>query len=209
MKDEEQRCPSCGHEVLSWDVTCPGCDQVPWETAAGRRVVRGRRQRHFWLTAGPLMALVALGAVMVVIGNIHLRRSVQSAQDAGELERILERAAWLSVMLDDVTPGTPAYEELQHVTQQWLIEELPVLLTRIQDEGISGISRAAAVVSVGRLFGASSQFAQIAADYRQEAIDALGLLAEGSDETLRGAALRALAEMGVRGTAPWEARHWE
>lgn len=65
---DERRCPNCGHAVLGWEVTCPGCNQVPWDTPAGRRVLRGRR-RWFWaVEEGPVVAIVILAAVLTLIG---------------------------------------------------------------------------------------------------------------------------------------------
>lgn len=70
MKDEERYCPRCGRDVLSWDVACPGCGQVPWDTPEGRRVLRRRR---FWVGVsdhGPALfvgALVLLAMLMLLI----------------------------------------------------------------------------------------------------------------------------------------------
>jgi len=64
MRDEERACPSCGHETLSWDIPCPGCAQVPWETPAGRRALGRRRagqwveDHGFWLV---MLALLLFG----------------------------------------------------------------------------------------------------------------------------------------------------
>lgn len=40
---DERTCPACGHEVLGWEVPCAGCDQIPWDTPQGQRVIKRRR----------------------------------------------------------------------------------------------------------------------------------------------------------------------
>jgi len=68
MKDEERTCPKCGREVLGWEVPCPGCGQIPWETPEGQRVLRARR-RWFWLQEnGPLAALLIIAALIALLG---------------------------------------------------------------------------------------------------------------------------------------------
>jgi len=70
MDADERRCPSCGHDVISWEVTCPGCEQVPWDTPQGRRVLRGRRGWSALMENGPLAALLLLALVLAVLGAI-------------------------------------------------------------------------------------------------------------------------------------------
>ena len=65
---DERHCPNCGRGVISWHVACPGCDQVPWDTPAGRRVLRRRRQWSKLVEEGPVAAIVILALVLTIIG---------------------------------------------------------------------------------------------------------------------------------------------
>ena len=67
MKEEEKKCPNCGHDVLSWDVICPGCSQVPWDTNAGRRIVRWRRLRMSLVYSVPLIVILCALLLYVLL----------------------------------------------------------------------------------------------------------------------------------------------
>lgn len=60
---DESRCPECGHDVLSWDILCPGCKKVPGETDAARRVGARRQLLRSILGAIPVVGLAAAFAL--------------------------------------------------------------------------------------------------------------------------------------------------
>ena len=65
---DERRCPNCGHGVISWEVVCPGCDRVPWESPAGRRILRRRRWWFALLEESPVTILIILVARLTLFG---------------------------------------------------------------------------------------------------------------------------------------------
>ena len=197
MKDEERQCPNCGHDVLNWDVMCPGCDQVPWDSPAGRRIMQGRRQRHFWITGGPMVALLVLAGAAVIIGNIHFSRTTKWTQEASNLGQLIERASWLQGMLEDAQVGTTEYEDVEAAARQWLMDDLPEVITIIEDEAVSSRGRSTAAVSVGKLLGGSTRFAELAEGQRQPVVDALTPLLSDPDDAVRVAARLALEGLGV------------
>ncbi|MBI4353640.1 MAG: hypothetical protein HY595_00240, partial [Candidatus Omnitrophica bacterium] len=67
---DERHCPNCGHGVMNWSMVCPGCNQVPLDTPAGRKIIQGRRRQAmfqstgFWvgLFVAAVLALMLYGA---------------------------------------------------------------------------------------------------------------------------------------------------
>ena len=78
MDIDERHCPNCGHDILNWDVPCPGCSQVPWNTPAGHRVIRHRRFWSTWSIGLPIAAVLLLMAGLIVIGNLSLRQHLRN-----------------------------------------------------------------------------------------------------------------------------------
>jgi len=68
MKDEERTCPECGREVLGWEVPCPGCGQIPWETPAGQRVLWARRRWFSLQQSGPIAILLIVAVIIMLLG---------------------------------------------------------------------------------------------------------------------------------------------
>lgn len=60
MEIDERKCPHCGHGVLDWYTRCPGCNQIPWETAEGQKVRARRRLRRTLVDSLPFFGAVGL-----------------------------------------------------------------------------------------------------------------------------------------------------
>ncbi len=86
MDIDERHCPNCGHDVLSWEVACPGCDQVPWESPAGRRIVAQRRRWAFLETSWPIAALLSGLLILGVISSLAWMRILNEPKVAQQLQ---------------------------------------------------------------------------------------------------------------------------
>ena len=64
---DERHCPQCGHGVMNWSMTCPGCDRVPWDTPAGRKILRRRRLEATFLSTGGLVGLFLIGVLGLML----------------------------------------------------------------------------------------------------------------------------------------------
>lgn len=200
MDIDERRCPNCGRDILSWDVTCPGCDQTPWETPAARRVIRARRRWHALMTGGPIAALLLLVAVVIVVGNLHLSKTVAWSRRQGGLARAVAQAESLATMLRAAASGSSHHNALLASGRSWLERELPTLLSAAGDTKLPAPVRATVVQAVAGLFDDSHPLAPLVlADHRAQAIDALMPLLSEPDGGLRRAARAALAAMGAGG----------
>ena len=79
MEIDERYCPNCGHGVLDWHTVCPGCNQLPWDSPAGRRIIARRRRAQWWGENVLVVGIVALASVAVACGAIAVLRSPGSA----------------------------------------------------------------------------------------------------------------------------------
>lgn len=75
MDVDERSCPNCGHSVLNWDCVCPGCNQVPWNTPAGQKIIAQRRRRSWWLDHAFILVLLVLVGVATACGVVSAIRS--------------------------------------------------------------------------------------------------------------------------------------
>ena len=197
MEEDPRKCPHCGHGVLDWDTLCPGCDQIPWNTAAGMRIFRGRRRRHFWLTGGPIIALLVVAAGFVIVTNLGLMQRVDITQEQADLGRIFDEAVRLRHLLEHAEPGSLAHDEVRAATLGWLGEELPTVLVLVQDHEAYGPFRSDAIVTLGVLLGGPSRFSTLAAGHRPHVIQVFRTVAAEEDRMTRTAAVMALEAMGA------------
>jgi hypothetical protein len=88
MDIDERHCPTCGHGVLDWDLVCPGCHQVPWDTPAGRKIVRRRRLKETFLSTGGLVGLLvaAVLGLMLYGASSTFHVFFQSPRSAKQLQ---------------------------------------------------------------------------------------------------------------------------
>lgn len=198
MKDDERQCPNCGRDVLSWDTMCPGCEQVPWDTPAGRQVISRRRRGHFWRTSGPGLGLLVLVLGAIIIGNINLTRAMRYTQEASDLDRIVQRGLWLNAMLEENLSGSDTADGLRSVARQWLDDECPSLLAMVEDPQRSMHGRTAAAMSLGQIFQQGSPLTQLGPVHRRKAVEHLSaVFRDAPAQSLHVAAHRALRLIGV------------
>ena len=196
MDVDERHCPGCGHDVLNWDVACPGCDQVPWNSPAGRRIMRQRRRWHTVVTAGPVALFLALAVGVVVIVNLHSMKARQWTRREHELEEILDRASWLAGMLAREAPGTSAHEELLASGQQWVANGLPKLLAAAADASLPTQIRLDALRGILAL-SAESSFSPMLAEHRADLLTVLLPVASEQDRRLKHMAIVVLTAIGA------------
>ena len=192
MEIDERHCPNCGHDVLNWDVVCPGCDQVPWDSPAGKRIMQQRRRRHFLISGGPIAAFLVLVGVLLVIGNVHLGKASRWSGQIHDLQEVIGQGEWILGMLAQGELGTSEYEKLMAASRQWLAQGLPVLLGVVRDTRAPRAIRAAAAKSVLSLLQASHPLRNELRAYRKEVIDAFTPLLTERDETLKRVATAVL-----------------
>ena len=87
MEIDTRHCPNCGHDTLDWDVPCPGCEQVPWDTPIGHRVISRRRFWDRWSMGLPLVALLVLVVVVIVVGNVNLTSHLKQRREREQQTR--------------------------------------------------------------------------------------------------------------------------
>ncbi|MBI2093835.1 MAG: HEAT repeat domain-containing protein [Candidatus Omnitrophica bacterium] len=78
MEIDERHCPNCGHGIMDWDTVCPGCDQIPWQSPFGRKIIAQRRRWHWWMETGPFLAISILALGAATCGVISVMKSTGS-----------------------------------------------------------------------------------------------------------------------------------
>ncbi len=79
MRINTQECPNCGHAVLNWVFTCPGCDQIPEQTEAAHRLVRARERRAAltrWSGVGAVVAVFLVASLADHVRTVREDRAL-------------------------------------------------------------------------------------------------------------------------------------
>lgn len=197
MEIDERHCPTCGHDVLSWDITCPGCSQVPWDSPAGRRIFSARQRREFLVTKGPwlLGALVLLG--IIIVANLHLTRFVDMSRQPQELQQSLEDALELEQELVRLAHDASAYAQVASDAQGWIARTLPQWFAIAEDAQQPARVRAQALMNVGHLYGEFEHLKALAEGQQIHVVRALkSLLAHEQNEELRSVVALTLGQVG-------------
>jgi hypothetical protein len=198
MDIDERHCPNCGHDILNWDIACPGCDQVPWDSPTGWRVIKARRRRQFWSEQGPILGFLVLVGALVVIGNIHRVRLATMAWASREIERMVEEANGLERELASASPDSGRYEAVVASARRWLEEVIPRLLEVATDRRQAPHARAAAVMGIGSVFGELEQVGPLAALHREPVVRQLTPLLSGTDpDALKAMVAMTLGQVGT------------
>lgn len=176
---------------------CPGCAQVPWNTPAGKSAVSARRRSHFLRTQGPLLAVVAFGAVMVAMGPMHLAQLLSSKGEAGGLRRTLEEGIGLRDRWERTIPGSLDTARLQKYTQLWLDEGLPQLLEAIEDPLHPLAERATTVMVLGKLFEGSASLGSVSPEAQESLIMVLRRIAMRGKDPMHVEAALVLRMLGI------------
>jgi len=201
VKDDERQCPNCSREVLSWDIPCPGCEQVPWDTPAGRRALAGRRRSHFFRTQGPLLALVVFGVVLAAVGPVHLAQLISSRGEGEGLREAISHGVDLRRRWENTVPGSLEAEKLSQRILRWLDEELPWVLEAVQDPSHSLAERATAIVVLAKLFDGPESLGAVDPKAQEALIEALRQIARRGEDPVHAEAamvLRVLAAPSER-----------
>ena len=82
MEIDSRHCPNCGAAVIGWEVVCPGCDQVPWNTPVGRTIVARRRFKQWLIDRGPILAVM-----LVLLAGLTLRMVTALQEDRARRTR--------------------------------------------------------------------------------------------------------------------------
>ncbi|HEX9780074.1 MAG TPA: hypothetical protein VGB20_02545 [bacterium] len=186
---DETRCPSCGHPVLNWDIVCPGCDKIPWNTPFGQRVIRDRRWSQTLRTSGPFVVFFVIVAGFMIAGNLNLRRWVDLESERQSLEAVLERVEEFEMSLGVAPPGSPEHARVIAAARAWLEDALPGLLAQLEDPRTSDYQLALIVEAVLQVFSPESGFSSIAAPFRRDVEEAARPLLDARDTARRSAAI--------------------
>lgn len=157
-----------------------------------KNTVLARRRSHFLRTQGPLLALVALGAVIVAAGPMHLAQLLSSKGEAGGLRRTITEAIGLRDRWERAIPGSPDTARLQKYTQRWLDEGLPQLLAVIEDPLHPLAERTKTVIVMGKLFEGSASLGSVDPEAQETLIMVLRRIAKRWEDPLHVEAAVAL-----------------
>jgi hypothetical protein len=189
---DERRCPNCNHGVLNWDTACPGCDQVPWDTPAGHRVIRQRRRRQWLLANGPIAGLLILIGAFWLVGNFNLNRVADVSGQAAEMSKLLDDLAPLEMRLEQAKSlGEIETQAAQAAVQNWYDQHVPDILNLIGDARQSEMTRMGTLVVLSQLFSPRRPFRELVPGHLQHAVQFLQHLAETETES---AQLRTMAQ---------------
>lgn len=188
---DENHCPNCSHDILNWDTACPGCDQVPWETALGQRVLKQRRWQHALRTEGPLLSLLLLIVMVGVAANLHYTKIAKwsrvSVVGCGfDQDRFVKslflRGNLIAGQLATADATDANYPDLVNSMRQWIEAGLPEVLKLLRDTSLSEERRAKIAKELHDLVDSSPRVRQLFAEHRSELAQALTPLLQRSTE---------------------------
>src|SRR3989338_1264252 len=154
---DENHCPSCGHGVLNWNTTCPGCDQVPWQTPQGQRILQRRLRRSTLLTEGPFAVVVVLFVILASYWGFSAVATGRQARQQDEVTRTLTEIKQVSDVLKREQVGSPKYQMVVAAGNQWVARDLPKLLAILQDARKSASLRSAIALTLADAFRSSGR----------------------------------------------------
>ncbi len=74
-------CPACGTSILGWEVPCPQCEEIPWNTPQGRRVIKKRRSAQEWADPMTWFKYFVLAAILLSLaGQAYFYFSTRNLQ---------------------------------------------------------------------------------------------------------------------------------
>jgi hypothetical protein len=161
MDIDERRCPACGHAVLDWETTCPGCDQVPSLTRKGQQALRRRRRRMALLTAGPIAGALVIVALFLLVTNWSLWRWSAAEGQQSRLWALLKQGEPYLQRLDAATPGSAEEKQALEVLPPWLEIAVPALLDTARNADQAQAVRLEAVEWLGRLLHLDREWADV------------------------------------------------
>lgn len=192
---DEHHCPSCGHGVLNWNTTCPGCDQVPWQTPTGQRILQKRLRRSTLLTEGPFVVVVLLFLILISYWGFSAVTAGRQARQQDEVTRTLAEIKQVSDALKLEQVGGLQHQMLVAAGTQRMARDLPKLLAILQESAQPAEIRSAIALSLAGVFQSPSRFTPLSAAQRDQAVKALTVASADQDGTVRAAAMIALAAM--------------
>ena len=192
MDIDERHCPNCGHDILNWDVVCPGCDQVPWNSPAGRRIVAKRRRKQWWLDNAFALTLLASATVAVVGGGVSLLNSPGSffcplPGSDPQTRALLQEIETLVAQLQQ--PELPAEQrEAARARLSELLQHDDRIIRQTAAWALAGVEIDA--------LAAQLEQPELSAEQREAARSRLMELFQQDDDPIRRKAGRALADLG-------------
>jgi hypothetical protein len=190
----ERECPHCRHAVLNWQVRCPGCDAIPWETPEGKQV---RRRQGIAYGIKRIALMVVVGSVVGVGGAlISQSRQTNNRQVVQHLDEISGRLLYFEYQLKHALQDTLVQEELRNQMRAWVSRELPMLLQMLRDHADNAEIRVRVISALNMLLRPEGGFKQMLPD-RYESVKAQlqGVKAQSPAGALRAAATQLLDAM--------------
>lgn len=192
MEIDERYCPACGHGVLNWETRCPGCDQIPWNTPIGHRVIAQRRRRQ-WFADNGLALIFIFGLGFIVALQFHYLLPTATGHHHPLTREVKQLERRLRAARHDITKQQEAVEAVR----LWCHRHLPMLLATFQDTQRSLEERFVTVEPLIELLDKKGPLLPIVeASYHQELVDTFRAVLE-QKQTSRKLKLAALALLGM------------